>query len=75
MGQPQLAHPITNSLSWVLSYLHIWLLWDHSWGRWGGVPPPNHPAIPRLIPVPLLLWKAWAPKVLYVFLQLLCIDM
>lgn len=41
MGQPQLAHPITNSLSWVLSYLHIWLLWDHSWGRWGGGPPPT----------------------------------
>lgn len=35
-------------------------------GGWGAAP--RHPATPRLVPVPLLLWKAWAPKVLYVFI-------
>ncbi|NWY01326.1 PHF13 protein, partial [Nothoprocta ornata] len=37
MGQPGFASLMTIFLNWVLSYLHIWLLWDHSWGRvWGG---------------------------------------
>ncbi|NXK51561.1 PHF13 protein, partial [Chauna torquata] len=49
VGQPLLASPITISLNWVLSYLHIWLLWDHSWGRVGGSPlPPSNP--PRARP-------------------------
>ncbi|KFP36796.1 PHD finger protein 13, partial [Chlamydotis macqueenii] len=30
--------PMTLFLNWVLSYLHIWLLWDHSWGRVQGSP-------------------------------------
>ncbi|NXA51091.1 PHF13 protein, partial [Nothocercus julius] len=30
------ANLMTFFLNWVLSYLHIWLQWDHSWGRvWG----------------------------------------
>ncbi|NXW55636.1 PHF13 protein, partial [Eurystomus gularis] len=36
--------PVPVFLNWVLSYLHIWLLWDHSWGRaWGS---PHHSAAP-----------------------------
>ncbi|NXP28310.1 PHF13 protein, partial [Scytalopus superciliaris] len=30
---PHLPVPMTIILNWVLSYLHIWLLWDHSWGE------------------------------------------
>lgn len=30
---PHLPVPMTMVLNWVLSYLHIWLLWDHSWGQ------------------------------------------
>ncbi|NXL25213.1 PHF13 protein, partial [Setophaga kirtlandii] len=30
---PYLPVPMTIILNWVLSYLHIWLLWDHSWGQ------------------------------------------
>lgn len=65
--RPRLASPITISPNWVLSYLHIWLLWDHRLGEGGGQPPATQQP-PRLVPVPLLLWKAWAPKVLYVFI-------
>ncbi|NXC01397.1 PHF13 protein, partial [Orthonyx spaldingii] len=36
---PHLPVPITIILNWVLSYLHIWLLWDHSWGQGVGQPP------------------------------------
>ncbi|NXQ46618.1 PHF13 protein, partial [Catharus fuscescens] len=36
---PHLPVPMTIILNWVLSYLHIWLLWDHSWGQGVGQPP------------------------------------
>ncbi|NXS77964.1 PHF13 protein, partial [Erpornis zantholeuca] len=36
---PHLPVPKTIILNWVLSYLHIWLLWDHSWGQGVGQPP------------------------------------
>ncbi|NWU00853.1 PHF13 protein, partial [Urocynchramus pylzowi] len=36
---PYLPVPVTIILNWVLSYLHIWLLWDHSWGQGVGQPP------------------------------------
>ncbi|NWZ13543.1 PHF13 protein, partial [Agelaius phoeniceus] len=36
---PYLPVPMTIILNWVLSYLHIWLLWDHSWGQGVGQPP------------------------------------
>ncbi|NXO69275.1 PHF13 protein, partial [Phainopepla nitens] len=36
---PHLPVPMTTILNWVLSYLHIWLLWDHSWGQGVGQPP------------------------------------
>ncbi|NXV90186.1 PHF13 protein, partial [Calonectris borealis] len=36
---PHLPVPMTIFLNWVLSYLHIWLLWDHSWGEGVGQPP------------------------------------
>ncbi|NWV46442.1 PHF13 protein, partial [Daphoenositta chrysoptera] len=36
---PHLPVPTTIILNWVLSYLHIWLLWDHSWGQGVGQPP------------------------------------
>ncbi|NWS31232.1 PHF13 protein, partial [Polioptila caerulea] len=37
--RPHLPVPMTIVLNWVLSYLHIWLLWDHSWGQGVGQPP------------------------------------
>ncbi|NXA78917.1 PHF13 protein, partial [Thryothorus ludovicianus] len=37
--RPHLPVPMTIILNWVLSYLHIWLLWDHSWGQGVGQPP------------------------------------
>ncbi|NXN85702.1 PHF13 protein, partial [Bombycilla garrulus] len=36
---PHLPVPMTIILNWVLSYLHIWLPWDHSWGQGVGQPP------------------------------------
>ncbi|NWZ34323.1 PHF13 protein, partial [Brachypodius atriceps] len=36
---PHLPVPMTIILNWVLSYLHIWLLWDHSRGQGVGQPP------------------------------------
>ncbi|NXB49046.1 PHF13 protein, partial [Leucopsar rothschildi] len=36
---PHLPVPMTIILNWVLSYLHIWLLRDHSWGQGVGQPP------------------------------------
>ncbi|NXW75312.1 PHF13 protein, partial [Hirundo rustica] len=36
---PHLPVPTTLILNWVLSYLHIWLLWDHSRGQGVGQPP------------------------------------
>ncbi|NWR36570.1 PHF13 protein, partial [Tachuris rubrigastra] len=36
---PHLPVPTTIILNWVLSYLHIWLLWDHSWEEGVGQPP------------------------------------
>ncbi|NXM37101.1 PHF13 protein, partial [Oxyruncus cristatus] len=36
---PHLPVPMTIILNWVLSYLHIWLLWDHSWEEGVGQPP------------------------------------
>ncbi|NWV13729.1 PHF13 protein, partial [Ptilonorhynchus violaceus] len=41
---PHLPVPMTIILIWVLSHLHIWLLWDHSWGQ--GVGQPRHTAAP-----------------------------
>lgn len=65
--RPHLPVPMTTVLNWVLSYLHIWLLRDHSWGQvWGS---PLSLSSPQARPcASLLLWKAWAPKVLYVFI-------
>ncbi|NWU20279.1 PHF13 protein, partial [Dyaphorophyia castanea] len=40
---PHLPVPMTIILNWVLSYLHIWLLWDHSWGQGVGQPPQQPP--------------------------------
>lgn len=40
---PHLPVPMTIFLNWVLSYLHIWLLWDHSWGRVWGSPVTQQP--------------------------------
>ncbi|NXR27665.1 PHF13 protein, partial [Cinclus mexicanus] len=37
--RPHLPVPMTIILNWVLSYLHIWSLWDHSWGQGVGQPP------------------------------------
>ncbi|NXY58900.1 PHF13 protein, partial [Callaeas wilsoni] len=36
---PHLPLLMTIILNWVLSYLHIWLLWDHSWGQGVRQPP------------------------------------
>ncbi|KAI1235936.1 hypothetical protein IHE44_0002029, partial [Lamprotornis superbus] len=36
---PHLPVPMTIILNWVLSYLHIWLLRDHSWGQGVGQAP------------------------------------
>ncbi|NXR96139.1 PHF13 protein, partial [Hypocryptadius cinnamomeus] len=36
---PYLPVPMTIILNWVLSYLHIWLLWDHSRGQGVGQSP------------------------------------
>ncbi|NXR66610.1 PHF13 protein, partial [Rhadina sibilatrix] len=36
---PHLPVPMTIILNWVLSYLHIWLLWDHGRGQGVGQPP------------------------------------
>ncbi|NWI41384.1 PHF13 protein, partial [Picathartes gymnocephalus] len=36
---PYLPVLMSIILNWVLSYLHIWLLWDHSWGQGVGQPP------------------------------------
>ncbi|NWH89419.1 PHF13 protein, partial [Aegithalos caudatus] len=36
---PHLPVPMTIILNWVLSYLHIWLLWDHTRGQGVGQPP------------------------------------
>ncbi|NXO82640.1 PHF13 protein, partial [Sitta europaea] len=36
---PHLPVPMIIILNWVLSYLHIWLLWDYSWGQGVGQPP------------------------------------
>lgn len=64
---PHLLVPMTIFLNWVLSYLHIWLLWDHSWGRvWGSSLSLSSPQARPC--ASLLPWKAWAPKVLYVFI-------
>ncbi|NXK94354.1 PHF13 protein, partial [Formicarius rufipectus] len=40
-GDTQLSPhlPVPIILNWVFSYLHIWLLWDHSWGEGVGQPP------------------------------------
>lgn len=66
-GSPHLPVPMTIFLNWVLSYLHIWLLWDHGWGKVQGSP--LSLSSPQARPcASLLLWKAWAPKVLYVFI-------
>ncbi|NXK84770.1 PHF13 protein, partial [Amazona guildingii] len=46
--------PTTVFLNWVLFYLHIWLLWDHSWGESVGQPlslssPQAHPCASPLM--------------------------
>ncbi|NXY51555.1 PHF13 protein, partial [Ceuthmochares aereus] len=41
---PHLPVPMTLFLNWVPNYLHIWLLWDHSWERCGAAPATQQPA-------------------------------
>ncbi|NWH52659.1 PHF13 protein, partial [Fregata magnificens] len=43
LDSPHLPVLTTIFLNWVLSYLHIWLLWDHSWGRVWGSPVTQQP--------------------------------